>query len=300
MEADGMSGKRCQMGLRIRRSLPRAATGSLVLAMLVSGSTLAAQPIWAKSSAAPIPPGLSAAQRREALSLMTPRERELRKTHFNSSRWVILGYSRISMTADGGASLATTVTPSTRTVQASPEPSTGSGIEPLASSDYVYNGLDVYIDVEWDTSIHGSYHYDIVSSFDWQGSTQPFNGVAGDDGMAVYWGNNLALYSEYFWGNYRDGTSLQDISHDGAPPNSGDAWSFWEAKNNCCSVANFGYLDVTAIRSNYTNTWTNFNVKYIHSWANYSYSFAWGAGPSVSFTPSTSTKPISTGVPVLT
>jgi len=155
-------------------------------------------------------------------------------------------------------------------------------------------GLYISIAVAWDRDVTFEYRYDIQSYFDWQGSTSPWNGVAGDDGLAIYWGNNLALLSDFFWGKYRYGTYLQHASREEAPPNSGVGWKFWEAKNNCCSVADFGWLTATVARSNFTNTITNFTVKYIHSWANLSYVFSWGAGPSVSFSPTTSNHPIST------
>lgn len=139
--------------------------------------------------------------------------------------------------------------------------------------------------VAWDTSIKTDYRYDIQTQFDWQGSTQPWNGTLGDDGIAIYWGNSLNLRSDYFWGKYRDGSNLQDVSRSDAPPQSGVAWSFWEAKNNCCSIADFGWLTATVSRNNYTNFQTTFAVKYIHSWQNLSYAFSWGNGPSVNFSP---------------
>ncbi len=222
-------------------------------------------------------------------------ERAEREKYFLDSRYVILSYAQIWEAADGSGSVTQlTTVGSTQRIERGSMPGRQSKPIEQASSSYVFNGLYISIAVAWDTSIKFEYRYDIQTNFDWQGSTNPWNGVLGDDGIAIYWGNNLALLSDFFWGKYRDGTNLMDVSREEAPPNSGVGWKFWEAKNNCCSVADFGWLTATVAKANFTNTITNFTVKYIHSWANLSYGFSWGIGPSVSFSPGNSTQAIST------
>ncbi len=240
------------------------------------------------------PNGLSTTQVATAFASMPAGERTERSKYFTDSRWVVMGYTQIWVPATGATAVQTVTTPLGSTTTQAAAPRTPATLAQTASSTYSFNGLYISIAVAWDTSIRFEYRYDIQAFFDWQGNTYPWNGVLGVDGFAIYWGNSLALLSDYFWGKYRDGTNLQNASRNEAPPNSGVGWTFWEAKNNCCSIADFGWLTATVAKANFANSITNFNVKYIHSWANLSYGFSWGSGPSVSFSPSTSSQPIST------
>jgi hypothetical protein len=251
--------------------------------------------------AAQSPTGMTDRQVAVALGSMPANERAERENYFVDSRYVVVAYAQIWEQSDGSGSVTRLMTGgATQTIIAGSALGLSPNLDVQASSSYVFQGLYISIAVAWDTDVTFEYRYDVQSYFDWQGSTSPWNGVPGDDGLAIYWGNNLALLSDFFWGKYRDGTYLQHASREEAPPNSGVGWKFWEAKNNCCSIADFGWLTATVARSNFTNTITNFTVKYIHSWANLSYTFSWGAGPSVGFSPSTSTQAISTYTSVRT
>lgn len=66
------------------------------------------------------------------------------------------------------------------------------------------------------------------------------------------------------------------------------------------SIAAYGYLWAIARRSNYTDTIANFTVKYIHTRQNNDYSFSWGSGPSVSFSPSSGSQPVTAYVSLRT
>lgn len=261
----------------------------------VAMAVMLSAPLTANAAGLPKPTGLSPTQLSVAMSSMPAIEQVNRAAYFLDPRWVVVGYAQMWVSPDMAASLQTVTTAAGSQTTASPTArSARSGVQPAASGSYVFNGLYISIAVAWDTDITFEYRYDIQAFFDWQGSTVPWNGTTGDDGFAIYWGNSLALLSDFFWGVYRDGTSIGHASREEAPPNQGVGWKFWESKNNSGSIADYGWLTSTVARANFTNTITNFSVKYIHSWANYSYSFSWGAGPSVTFTPTTSTQAIST------
>ncbi|MBI2780605.1 MAG: hypothetical protein HYX55_02260 [Chloroflexi bacterium] len=261
----------------------------------------------APTLAAEGPVGLSSAQVSSLLDSMPADERAIRSSELLGGSRVLLGYVQMWVAPDGsGSKQSVTTTSGTRTTTSSRSKLSGKsatdGVSTSGFGEFVYNGLYISISVEWDSSIRSEYRYPVTAYFDWQGTGQPWNGRTGTDGLAVYWGNQLALLGDFFWGKYRDGSNLQNLSRSSAPPNQGVGWKFWEAKANSPfgSIADYGYMNVTAARANFTNFITNFTVEYIHTWATNNYTFLWGAGPSVSFTPSSSSESINASASIRT
>lgn len=254
---------------------------SIIIGMLAA--TLAPASAYAADA------GFDEATKAAALESMGADERAGREAYFTSQRYELLAYEQIFVPIENGR-----LRPE-RAVRGS----NAARVTTQASNSYVYNGLYISISASRDTEITFEYRYFVQAYFDWQGSTQPWNGTLGDDGFTLYWGNGLGLVGDYFWGKYRDGSSILGY-RESAPPNCCVGWMFLEKKSGSSSIADFGWLNSTVNRATFQDQATNFTVKYLHTWGSYNYSFSWGSGPSVSMSPSTSSQGISTYVNIRT
>lgn len=253
--------------------------------------TLTAPAIMARTPVIPMPGEvfLTDAERRLALTTMSPRERQVIGPRLEDRTGLVVGYSRrlyrVVELPDGSSRAE----PLTSAVEVE-----GSALslpsEELASTA-TKPGTDLYISFSIvRTRSQPPYEWQVAPYFEWRGVDGLNHSNSAADTMAVAWAGSATYLRSQSGSGQQVATwpcnrSPIDLWPSDGTPGAGTAWSFHEWGYWWGCWAWWGWADIRLREDAWQGRTDNLVYKYFHTYGGLTYSFSFSKSPGVSITP---------------